>query len=245
MDVEADFLTGASSRDSLEDSRVQFTFPPSVDLGTSYGSYLHSRKSSTRKIHRKKPVNILQPLHRDLELLSASLNQLCSRLKSNGQTTGAIENALVGLQQLRSTVLATAPAGSRGEVVLYFLLQVVQALISVAPNLDGSSLHLAKDKEEAKALRRLYQTTEAELIATRRHCHKLKDRLDTVVEEADLKHSELSCELLATKKALAEARLELQQEKTKAQTAYLTSSQSQRELGKYKKTHLMQQKEKK
>ena len=208
MDVEADFLTGTSSRDSLEESRVQFTFPPSVDLGTSYGSYLHSRKSSTRKTRRKKIVNVLQPLHRDLELLSASLNQLCSRLKSNGQTTGAIENALVGLQQLRSTVLATGPAGSRGDIVLYFLLQVVQALIAVTPNLDGSSLHLVKDKEEARALRRLYQTTEAgklrmniymakfiiyclliiqELIATRRHCQKLKDRLDTVVEEG--KHS--------------------------------------------------------
>lgn len=67
---------------------------------------------------------------------------------------------MVGLQQLRSTLLPTAPAASMGEIVLYFLLQVVQALISIAPEMDRS-FPLVKDKEESRALRRLYQTTEA------------------------------------------------------------------------------------
>lgn len=162
MDAENDFLTRASSKDSLEESRVHFAFPPSVELGTSYGSYLHSRKSSNRKIRPKKPARVsMQPaLHRDLELLSTSLSQLCIRLKTNGQSTGALEGVLVGLQQLRSTLLPTAPAASMGEIVLYFLLQVVQALISITPEMDRS-FPLVKDKEESRALRRLYQTTEA------------------------------------------------------------------------------------
>lgn len=178
--AEESFLTQSVSEVSLEEGEEgkykeeSFNFPPGVDLGTSYGSYLLSRGKSTRrrsKHHSIKPGQttgggvklpaIVPSVHHDITLLLSFLSELCSRLRTNGQHCIALETCLTDLYNI-DTALAATPAINKGQLVVLYLQQLTQAIVAITPEIGASSLSTSGDRQrEMKAFKRLYQTTEA------------------------------------------------------------------------------------
>ena len=100
-------------------SSTSYRFPRNLDLGTSYGSYLASPKTTsvptlpkiTSPTNEEGPTPTVKSLYTNLQVLVESLNTVCTQVKTRG----------CNLHQLHSTYISLATAMSDLEPVLHHL----------------------------------------------------------------------------------------------------------------------------
>ena len=157
-------------------------FPAGIELGTSYGSYLFSRKSSHKPVVNNIPKlptlpqvkehipklptlpqvkehSILFQLRRDFQLLVNSLTELHTTLKDNGITVTCLLSTIHEVQDLLIQLTNSPDVVETIQVVLLYLQLITQTLLSTTQHLVHPPLINGTD--ELKTLRTLYQTTEA------------------------------------------------------------------------------------
>lgn len=144
-------------------------FPAGIELGTSYGSYLFSRKSPRKPVVSNIPKlptlpqvkehSILFQLRRDFQLLVNGLTELHTTLKDNGITVTCLLSTIREVQDLLIQLTNSPDVVETVQVVLLYLQVITQTLLSTTQYLIHPPLINGTD--ELKTLRTLYQTTEA------------------------------------------------------------------------------------
>ena len=175
--AEEEELLYSSSNVSLDqEGGVSYRFPPGVDLGTSYGSYLFSRRSNRHTPSHKIGSNVphlpaikncidditLHTLYTSLYHLLESVNHLHTHLHRRGIDSSSLHNTYITLtpaiNELRGVVHKL-----RGTVDTSTLMDTIKLLMIYV------SLIIESIQETCPKL--LHQTSTNEMKTLQRLCH--------------------------------------------------------------------------